>query len=185
MLTVKICSLHLLILRKVLNSIMTGCAFLISRLLWLCTHVRPSTFSGPPVACVAGVWKGTGRGFRARGLAPKLPSLPFRTPANHAMLKLASRAHADVLLARHAICPNVGKERLTKPLISDRPFDFWGGGGVWPYGWLQKKISCRLISKEKNSRKEITGGKNSYTEKKISFMAYNSFYSLSWRIIYY
>ena len=40
-------------------------------------------------------------------------------------------------------------------------------------GDFRKNISHRLISKENNSRKEIPGGKNSYTEKK----------NLSWRII--
>ena len=34
-------------------------------------------------------------------------------------------------------------------------------------GDFGKNIAHRLISKDNNSRKEIPGGKNSYTEKKI------------------
>ena len=41
-----------------------------------------------------------------------------------------------------------------------------GRGGVW-YGWFPKKISCRLISREKIiARKHLWGKKISYTEKK-------------------
>ena len=86
----------MLISRKALNSLMTNYTFLISRLLWLCTeHVRPSrrsTFSGPLVACVAGVWKGTGRGFRARGLARNFPSHSLSSAcAGYAMANLPRR----------------------------------------------------------------------------------------------
>ena len=35
-------------------------------------------------------------------------------------------------------------------------------------GDFRKNIAHRLISKDNNSRKEIPGGKNPYTEKKIS-----------------
>lgn len=48
---------------------------------------------------------------------------------------------------------------LTVSLLKGGMGDFW------------KKISCRLISRRKNSCKEIPGEK---TLKKISFMAYNS-----------
>ena len=73
-------------LRKVLNSLMTNCAFLISQLLLLRTHVWPSTFSRPPVACVAGVWKGrhreqegdSGHAKRAKGARSRAQmSFPF------------------------------------------------------------------------------------------------------------
>ena len=160
MLTVKICSLDLLIFRKVLNSIMTGCAFLISRLLWLCTHVRPSTFSGPPVACVAGVWKGTGRGFRARGLAPKLRSLPSLSNA-------CQLCYAKASLPRACRCsfgssrnlPQRGEGTLDKALISDRPFDFWGGGmTVWvtsEKNILQTDFKGKKFSQGNNWRKKF------------------------------
>ena len=49
--------------------------------------------------------------------------------------------------------------RHTHPIkitLRGRPFDFWGRGG---YGWLQRKISCILILREKISFKEIPGEK--------------------------
>ena len=160
MLAVKICSLDLLILRKVLNSIMTGCAFLISRLLWLCTHVRPSTFSGPPVACVAGVWKGTGRGFRARGLAPKLPSLSFSNACQPCYAKASLPRACRCSFGSSRNLPQRGEGTLDKALISDRPFDFWGGGGmtVWltsEKNILQTDFKEKKFSQGNNWRKKF------------------------------
>ena len=70
------------------------------------------------VLCLKGNRKGipaTRDARKARSLALKFPSLPFRTPATHTKLSLAS--HADILLARHTIShPSVGKERMTKLL---------------------------------------------------------------------
>ena len=129
---------------------------LISRLLWLCTHVWPSSFSGPPVAYVAGVWKGTGRGFRARGLAPKFPS-PCLSNACHACYVIASLS--DVLLARHAILPDSWRSPNEWPTI-------WLSMEVWPYGWFQKKYILQTDFKGKHFLQENTWGKNSYTEKK-------------------
>ena len=55
-------------------------------------------------------------------------------------------------------------------LLTGRPFDFWAG-----YGWFQKKISCRLISREIIlARKYYSWRKKIPTLKKISLVAYDS-----------
>ena len=60
--------------------------------------------------------------------------------------------------------------QLSKCLVDFRgqPFDFWGG-----YGWFQKKISCRLISRGKKLARKYLGKIISHTEKK----------NCSWRIM--
>ena len=60
--------------------------------------------------------------------------------------------------------------QLSKCLVDFRgqPFDFWGG-----YGWFQKKISCRLISRGKKLARKYVGKIISHTEKK----------NCSWRIM--
>ena len=65
-------------------------------------------------------------------------------------------------------------ENFTQDHVRGWPFDFWGGGGGYRlYGLFQKKISYTLISREKNSCKEIPG-KIILHWKKIPFMAYNA-----------
>ena len=60
--------------------------------------------------------------------------------------------------------------QLTKCLVDfrGRPFDFWGG-----YGWFQKKMSCRRISRGKKHANKFLGEKYP-TLKKIPLMTYNA-----------
>ena len=53
--------------------------------------------------------------------------------------------------------------------IRGRLFDFWG-----VYGWLQKNISCRLISRGKKHAKKFLGQTISCTEKNITHDVSNS-----------
>ena len=62
--------------------------------------------------------------------------------------------------------------------IRGRLFDFWG-----VYGWLQKNISCRLISRGKKHAKKFLGKTISCTKKNILLMTYNAekkSYSVMW-----
>ena len=116
-----------LISRKALNSLMTDCAFLILRLLRLCTqHVRPSrpsTPSAPLVTCVAGVWKETERGFRARGFAPNFPS-PSLSNACHAGYAMASLPRRRSF-GSSSNPPQRREGTHDEALISDQPFYAW------------------------------------------------------------
>ena len=113
--------------------------------------------------------KGTGRGFRARGLAPIFPS-PSLSKVCHACYAIASLS--DLFLAPASRNPPWrGGGTHDGALMSDCPFDFW-----WRYdrmGYFRKKYPANRFQRKTFLARKYLGEKFLHWKKK-SFMMYNS-----------
>ena len=137
------------------------------------------------------------RGRRLKGNRKGIPRARSRAQISFPSLWNACHAcYAIASLPRACRCsfgsslnpPQRGEGALDEALISDRPFDFWGGGGGGWYdrkGDFRKKCPAEWFQRKKILPRKYLAEKIPTLKKKISFMANNYFYSLSWRIIYY